>query len=277
MVGSINLDIVASASRLPRPGETVGGAALARHPGGKGANQALAARRLGVEVEMIGAVGSDPFAGEALALLRDGGVDLGHVQTVGSAPTGVALIVVSEDGENQIVVAPGANHRLDPDQLPPLDGDALILQCEIPLDVVARAASLASGLVVLNAAPAMSVPSEVLTEVDVVVVNEIEYESLSPALGVFEGLVVRTLGARGAAAVRDGEVVASAPAPRVAVVDTVGAGDAFVAALTVALLEDQEPATALAFACAAGSLATTRSGAQPSLPQRAEVDAMVTR
>ena len=148
VVGSINLDLVVSASRLPLPGETVGGAVFARHPGGKGANQALAARRLGAAVELAGTVGEDPFAEDALALLTAGGVDLSAVRATPEAPTGVASIVVAADGENQIVVAPGANRLTVPATLPTLDAAAVVTQLEIPVDTVAHVAATASGLVV---------------------------------------------------------------------------------------------------------------------------------
>lgn len=277
VVGSINLDLVASASHLPHPGETVGGAVFARHPGGKGANQALAARRLGATVELAGTVGEDPFADEALALLIASGVDMSAVRATPDAPTGVALIVVATGGDNQIVVAPGANHLTAPPGLPPLDADAVVTQLEIPHDTVAHVAATASGLVVLNAAPAVPLDRRVLDGVDVLVVNETEHRALEASLDRYDGLVVRTLGERGAEARRSGSVVATAAAPRVEAIDTVGAGDAFVGALTVALVEGSDLPPALAFACAAGAAATTRAGAQPSLPTRAEVEELLAR
>ena len=271
VVGSVNLDFVATAPSLPAPGETVTGATLARHPGGKGANQALAARRLGAEVRLVARVGADPLAEEALALLRAEGVDLAACAADPEAPTGVALIAVSAGGENQIVVASGANATLTPDRLPPLGG-ALICQLEIPVETV-EAATRGAGFVCLNLAPAVPVP-DALLRADLIVANETEAEAYGERLHAGAGLVAVTRGAAGAVLFQDGRVLASAAPPAVQAVDTTGAGDAFVAALTVALLEGQAPAQALAFACAAGALAATRAGAQPSLPRREAVDAV---
>jgi len=273
VVGSVNLDFVATGKTLPAPGETVTGAALARHPGGKGANQALAARRLGAEVKLVGRVGADAMAEEALALLRLEGVDLSDCPAVAGEATGVALIAVAEGGENQIVVAPGANAAFGPELLPALGDDALILQLELPVDTVAAAVSRATGFVCVNLAPAAPVPDALLARADLIVVNETEAAFYGEALHRASGLVAVTRGARGAALYRGQAVVAEAAPPRVDAVDATGAGDAFVAALTVALLEGREPGPALAFACTAGALAATRAGAQPSLPRRAEVDA----
>jgi ribokinase len=272
VVGSINLDLVATAATLPAPGETVTGAVLARHPGGKGANQALAARRLGAQVRMTGRTGDDAMADEALALLRADGVDLGGVASDPQAPTGVALIAVSAAGENQIVVAPGANAQVAPADLAP-SYEAVICQLELPVATVAAAVARAGGFVVVNLAPAMAVPPEVLQRADLIVVNETEAAFYGPALTALSGLVAVTLGAAGAELFLDGRSIARAQPPQVAVVDTTGAGDCFVAALTVALLEQMAPEAALAFACTASALAVTRAGAQPSLPWRAEVDA----
>ena len=274
VVGSVNLDLVARAERLPAPGETVTGATLARHPGGKGANQALAAQRLGAQVRLVARVGGDAMADEALALLREGGVDLRTCSVDPAAPTGVALIAVSEDGENQIVVAPGANAALLPEHLGSPDAGAWICQLEVPIRTVAQAVAEAGGFVCLNLAPAAEIPSAVLHRADLIVVNETEARFYGARLDAAPGLVAVTYGAAGASLRRRGEMLASAAPPRVEAADTTGAGDAFVAALTVALLEGQEPERALSFACAAGALAATRPGAQPSLPRRAEVDAL---
>lgn len=275
VVGSVNLDFVASASRLPAPGETVTGAVLVRHPGGKGANQALAAHRLGAAVSLVGCVGADGLADEALALLRAEGVDLSGCAVHPAAPTGVALIAVAPDGENQIVVASGANMEARPPNLPLASQDALICQLEIPLETVARAVALARGFVCLNLAPAAPVPADTLARADLVVVNETEAAFYGQALHALPGLVAITWGARGAGLYRRGELIASAAPPPVEAIDATGAGDAFVAALTLALLERRPPEAALAFACAAGALAATRPGAQPSLPGRAEVEALL--
>lgn len=273
VVGSINLDFVASAATLPAPGETVTGATLARHPGGKGANQALAARRLGAAVQMIGATGKDGMADEALGLLRRDGVDLWGVATKRDLASGVALIAVSAEGENQIIVAPGANAAVLPADLPnTLEGN-LVMQLELPVDTVVAAAERATGFVAVNLAPAATVPQTLLDRADLLIVNETEAAFYGEDLHRSPGLVAVTLGGAGAKLFKDGALIAAATPPPVAVVDTTGAGDCFVAALTVALLEGQSPADALLFACTAGALAVTRAGAQPSLPWRAEVDA----
>jgi ribokinase len=268
VVGSINLDLVARCERLPRAGETLTDATFERIPGGKGANQALAAARLGADVAMVGAVGDDPFAEEALALLAAGGVDLGGVRRV-AEPTGVALIVVGEDGENQIVVAPGANAAVRA-----ADGleqaDAVLCQLEIPVATVAEAAGRAR-FTCLNAAPARELPDGLLDDVDLLVVNRYEQE----AVGRFDGLTALTLGAEGAVLLERGEEVARARPPAVEAVDGTAAGDAFTACLLVSLLEGREHEKALARACAAGALAASRPGAQPSLPTAAEVDGIL--
>ena len=273
VVGSVNLDFVATAATLPAPGETVTGATLARHPGGKGANQALAARRLGAEVKLIGRVGADAMAEEALSLLRLEGVDLSDCAEVTGEATGVALIAVDARGENQIVVAPGANAAFEAAHLGDLGEDALILQLELPIPTVAAAVAAAKGFVCVNLAPAAPVPEEIFQRADLIVVNETEAAFYGEPLHRARGLVAVTRSARGAALYQGPVVVAEAAPPAVEAVDATGAGDAFVAALTVALLEGMTPAGALAFACAAGALAATQPGAQPSLPHRAEVDA----
>jgi ribokinase len=270
VVGSINLDLVARCERLPRPGETLGGATFERVPGGKGANQALAAARLGAHVSMVGAVGEDGFASEALALLDRGGVDLGGVRRVGE-PTGVALIVVGADGENQIVVAPGANAAVDSGAA--LESlDAVLCQLEIPLAAVEAAARRADFLC-LNAAPAQELPDGLLDDVDLLVVNRFELE----AIGRFDGLTALTLGGEGAVLLERGQEIARAVPPRVAAVDGTAAGDAFTACLLVSLLEGRAREEALTRACAAGALAASRPGAQPSLPTAAEVDEILRR
>jgi ribokinase len=265
VVGSINLDLVARCERLPRPGETLTDATFERVPGGKGANQALAAARLGADVTMVGAVGNDPFADEALSLLAEGGVERGGVRRV-AEPTGVALIVVGEAGENQIVVAPGANAVAEAgDGLE--ESDAVLCQLEIPVARVAEAVRRAR-FTCLNAAPARELPDGLLDEVDLLVVNRYEQE----AVGRFDGLTALTLGAEGAVLLERGEEVARAKPPTVDAVDGTAAGDAFTACLVVSLLEERPREEALTRACAAGALAASRPGAQPSLPTAAEVD-----
>lgn len=277
VVGSVNLDFVASGAALPSPGQTVTGATLARHPGGKGANQALAARRLGAEVRLIGCVGRDAMADEALALLRRDGVDLTGCASDPDAPTGVALIAVAPDGENLIIVAPGANAACAPEMVAGGIDGALVCQLELPVETVAAAVRAARGFVALNLAPAAPVPADMLQRADLIVVNEGEAAFYGTQLDVVRGLVALTLGARGARLTRGGTVIAEAAPPKVHAIDATGAGDAFVGALVVALLEGQAEQQALTFACAAGALAATRAGAQPSLPWRGEVDELLGR
>lgn len=275
VVGSINLDLVVRAERLPLAGETIGGAQFARHPGGKGANQALAARRLGAEVTMHGHVGADAFADEALALLRAEGVSLSGCGVDPVAPTGVALIAVSAAGENQIVVAPGANAAFAPAHVIEIAADALLCQLEIPIETTTHAATHFDGFVAINLAPAIAVGADLLQRADLIIVNETEAEFYGPSLFASARQVAVTYGAAGAALFTGSTETARVPAPKVQVRDTTGAGDTFCAALTLALVEGQSPQTALAFACAAGGLATTVEGAQPSMPTRAAVEALL--
>ena len=267
VVGSINLDLVARAERLPRPGETLTDATFERIPGGKGANQALAAARLGASVRLVGAVGDDPFADEALVLLREGGVDLEGVRRVPDT-TGVALILVGGDGENEIVVAPGANRSVAAGDVS--GADAVLCQLEIPVETVAEAARQARFFC-LNAAPARELPPVVLGEVDLLVVNRYELE----AVGRHDGLTALTLGPEGAVLIENGEEIARAVPPAVNAVDGTAAGDAFTACLLVSLLEERPRVEALRRACAAGALAASRPGAQPSLPAARELDAIL--
>ncbi len=263
VVGSINLDLVARCEVLPRPGETLTGATLERFPGGKGANQAVACARLGAEVRMVGAVGRDGFADEALAGLRGAGVEVDVTRV--EQPTGIALITVDAAGETTIVVAPGANAFVEVVALPP--SDAVLCQQEISDDAIVSAWEQTSGLFCLNAAPARRVG----VDPDLAVVNRFELESLART----DGLVALTLGAEGAILLEDGIEVARAAPPSVDVVDGTAAGDAFTACLLVSLLEGRERDEALVRACAAGALAASRLGAQPSLPTTAEIDAIL--
>ena len=264
VVGSINLDLVAQAERLPRPGETVSGARFSRVPGGKGANQAVAAARLGADVTLVACVGRDELAAPALAGLREARV--GERWLAKDAPTGIALITVDVVGETTIVVAPGANAELRPEDLALGDGEAVLCQQEIPAETVARAAELAPRFF-LNAAPARNGAPEA----EVTIVNRLELE----ALGERPGLVCLTLGAEGAVLLEDGREVARAAPPAVEAVDGTAAGDAFTACLVVSLLEGRAREEALRRACAAGALAASRLGAQPSLPTAEEVDSLV--
>lgn len=275
VIGSVNLDLSASVARLPEPGETVTGAQLSRFPGGKGANQALAAKRLGANVRLVACVGNDSAADEALALLRDGGVDLASVRVLEDESTGIALISVAPSGENQIVVAPGANAAMNDHVLPPGKADALICQLEVSGAVIAQAAADFDGFFCANLAPAKEIDVSVMQRADLVVVNEIEATWYGDTLTACGGLVAITYGSRGATLQKHGEIIAEATPPQVNAIDTVGAGDTFTAALTVVLVEGQPPEDALRFACTAGALATTRAGAQPSLPTREEVESLL--
>jgi ribokinase len=259
VVGSINLDLVARIERLPRPGETLSGASLARISGGKGANQAVAAARLGAHVRMVGCVGRDANAEDALAGLRDAGVELA-VRDV-EEPTGVALILVGEDGENQIVVVPGANAEVAGFSAP---GNVLC-QLEIPDSALLEAREQADWLCV-NAAPARPLA----VAADLVVANRYEAEVIGD-----QPLLALTLGEEGAALLENGREVARAAPPRIDAVDGTAAGDAFTACLVVSLLEGRDREEALRRACAAGALAASRFGAQPSLPTREGVDAIL--
>lgn len=262
MVGSANTDLVARCERLPRPGETVTDADFERVPGGKGANQAVAAARLGARVRFVGRIGTDDLV---LRSLEREGIDTsGVVREDGEG--GVAVILVEASGENVIVVAPGANRRLSPDEVDLGEADAVMSQLEIPRDVV-RAVAARSRFFCLNAAPATG-SLEPELEPDLLVVNRYEYE----LVGSRAGLVALTLGAEGAVLLQGDREVARARPPQVQAVDGTAAGDAFCAALVVALLEGREQAQSLARACAAGALAASRPGAQPSLPTAAEVD-----
>jgi ribokinase len=270
VIGSINLDIVATVKAFPEPGETVTNAVVRRFPGGKGANQALAAHRLGAKVFMVGRVGNDPTAEEALYTLRAEAVDTTYCKALPNVATGLAMIMVNAEGENQIVVAPGANAAFDADQLEIPETDACIAQLEVPMATILKAATHRRSFFCLNAAPAKPVPHEILEHVDLLVVNEIEARALGAELQSYRGILASTYGADGAVLSRKGREIARARPPLVNVVDTTGAGDAFTAALTVGLVSGQSPRDALEGACIVGALATTRMGAQAS-PTLSEV------
>jgi ribokinase len=260
VVGSANIDLVARCQRLPRPGETVTDAAFDRFSGGKGANQAVAAARLGARTRFVGRIGTDDLV---LRSLEQEDIDTsGVLQDDGAS--GVALILVDSDGGNVIVVAPGANGRLEPGDIDVGEVDAVICQQEIPSPVVAAAAAKAPFFC-LNAAPARG-PLEL--DPDLVVVNRYEHEFI----GNRGRLVALTLGSEGAVLLEGGKEVVRATPPPVDVVDGTAAGDAFCAALVVSLLEGCQRGEALRRACAAGALAASRMGAQPSLPTAAEID-----
>ncbi len=293
VVGSLNIDLVTHTERIPAPGETVLGGDLATVPGGKGANQAVAAARLGAEVAMVGALGADGFADQLRRSLSADKIDDRHVMTTDSA-TGVALIVVDADGQNSIVVASGANM-----QVTPVDVEAaaetigragvLLLQLEIPLESVQRAAEIAreqGTTVILNPAPAQPLPAELLALVDILVPNESETATLTnlpvdsedelamAAQALRNGgidTVILTLGERGVL-LADSNGVQRFPAfPVNEVVDTTAAGDAFLGGLATALAEGKSMAEAVPWGCASGALAVTKAGAQTSLPYRNDV------
>ena len=269
VVGSVNLDLVAALPQLPHPGESLTATGLTRIPGGKGANQALAIRRLGLSVRLVAAVGVDPEADTALQLLRSEGVQLDRLRRV-AEPTGLALINVDASGETTIAVVPGANAALQVCAEDVAGADAVLTVLEVPDHAVTAAAQHATGLFVLNAAPARPVALDVLRRADLVVVNSAEHAAL-PGLDAARVVAV-TYGPRGAVLLRDGRQVATAAPPPVHAVDGTGAGDAFVGAAVAGLLTGLRDAELLARACAAGALAATRHGAQPSLPTAAEIN-----
>ncbi len=292
--GSLNVDLVTTVPRLPKAGETVMGPDYALHPGGKGGNQALAARRAGADVVLVGAVGRDGFAEIALSLLARDGVDLSHVSRL-DAPTGAAFIAIDEAGANQIVVAAGANARADASALPDMslgENDLLLLQREVPEDqclLAARAMKQAGGRVILNLAPAGAPSPELLACLDILVVNEHEALVLGEALGwpalepdefarridaEISIACIVTLGADGVVGWHGG-VRRRLEAPSVAVVDTVAAGDSFCGAFAAALAAGYGFSGALQRGLAAGSLACTIPGAQPSVPRREAIEALV--
>lgn len=287
--GSINIDLIAHAARMPSPGETVAGSAFAIAAGGKGANQALAARRAGSVVTMTGAVGRDVFATPALALLEEAGVDLSHVRQT-EDPTGTALITVSFDGENTIVVIAGANGALtEADARDAIkrcgNNDTLLVQLEIPAKAVETAlleAKKANVRTILTVAPLTTDALRLAKLADIVIANETEFALLSGRDCFSEDALMRlheetgrsfvvTLGARGAIAISDG-ILVRAEGLKITPVDTVGAGDTFSGYLAAALDNGADLQEALRRAAVAGSLACLREGAQPSIPDRAAVD-----
>ena len=294
VLGSANLDIVVPVPHHPATGETVLGGHHDRIPGGKGANQAVAAARLGARVAMVGRVGSDDAGGTLRTALQGAGVDCRYLAVDGQAPSGLALIGVDRAGDNTIIVSPGANNRIGPDDVAaaaPLLASAAVtlVQLEVPAMAVEAAVAASGGKVVLNPAPASHLSSALLERVDVLVPNRIELAQLAGsaeagglaaveemARGLPVPTVVVTLGADGALLVAGGDAVVL-PAPPVEVVDTTGAGDAFCGAIAEALARGVAIDEATARAVHAGSLATTRRGAQPSLPTGAQVNASLAR
>jgi ribokinase len=261
VVGSASIDLTCHVERLPKPGETVGGGTLTRQAGGKGGNQAAAAARLAGSSRMIGAVGNDQAGEDVLAALGRAGVDT-TAMAVLDEPTGTAMIFVDEAGENQIAVAPGANSHLALDTLDPSSLDPVLCQLEIRMDTVLEAARRAGGFFALNAAPAVPLPEELVERCDLVIVNESEY-ALLPELASARCVAV-TYGAEGAAIFERGMEVARVPAVRTHVVNSVGAGDAFSAALVISLTRGFDYATSLAAACAVGAFAVASADTQPA-------------
>ncbi|GAB2546845.1 ribokinase [Nocardia heshunensis] len=274
VVGSINMDLVTTVGRRPQPGETVSGEGFALVPGGKGSNQAIAARRAGAEVDFVGAVGDDVFATALRDVLSEAGVGVSRLRVV-DGPSGIAAIVVDGGGENTIIVVAGANGRMTEltaaERQTIAAADVLMCQLEIPVETVlaaARHARAQGTVVMLNPSPVRDLPAEVWAEVDVAVVNEGEGERLAESLSAVPH-VITTLGAAGAAyRGPDGEQL-SHPGVPVTVVDTTGAGDTFTGALAAHWHEG--PRTALAWGCTAGALATTKLGASASIPELAEI------
>jgi len=294
VVGSVNVDYVVRVGHLPQPGETVGSGVLAVLPGGKGANQAHAAARLGAVTVLVAAVGTDEAAGDECAALAADGADTSELISF-EGPTGTAVILVDEAGENMIAVAPGANGRLSAEhvgrRLPRLldAGSVVLASLEIPVPAVAaavRAARDAGATMVINPAPGMPLPPDLLQDV-ILTPNEGEIRLAAPDAGTEEAAiaavlsagaraVVVTRGSRGATLHQDGQPVVTIPAPRVQVVDTVGAGDAFNGALATALADGAPLADGLQTAVAAGAAACTGSGARAALPAPADLAPLLT-
>ncbi|MEJ3749352.1 ribokinase [Actinomycetes bacterium KLBMP 9797] len=289
VAGSANMDLVATAPALPGPGETVLGHTFTMVPGGKGANQATAAARAGASCAFLGAIGSDAFGVTLKARLAASGVDTTHLRVV-YGTSGVALVVVDTEGENSIVVTPGANAAftaLTPDETAAIQAaDVLVCQLETPVETVTAAAlaAKAAGVpVLLNAAPARPLPDELLNAVDLLVVNEGEARAITGrGRDAFDALLsvvpraVVTLGDAGAWYGERGGIVTQVPAFRVETVDSTAAGDAFTGALAVAWGEGRDLVDAVRWACAAGAVCARRLGASTSLPTRAEIDALYT-
>lgn len=274
VVGSTNLDIVASTPRLPGPGETVIGNGYAEHPGGKGLNQAVAAARSGARVAFVSAVGTDAAGDALLEVMRQEGIDTSAVVRRDGLPTGRAIIGVSDDGENSIIVVSGANATVACDGLP--SATVVLAQLEVPLETVRasfRAARAMGATTVLNPAPAQSLDTELLQLCDVVVPNEHEAALLGGVGHLIElgaETVVLTQGKDGALVSNAETTTVVEPFP-VTPVDTTGAGDTFCGALAARLALGDDQPTALRFAAAAAALSTTRAGAVPSIPAAAEV------
>ncbi len=296
VVGSINQDFVLKVERRPEPGETVTGAKLSLFPGGKGANQAVAAARLGTEVAMFGRVGEDPFGEELVKNLRGNGVNTSRVQALSGAPTGSAFITVTPDGENTIIVSPGANRSFGPEEIGAVTEElrrtrVLVAQLEVDVEAVEAAARVveeAGGQFLLNLAPPREVSDALLSLCDPLVVNEHEArfllgeeaqgnpeESTRRLLDLGPHSAVVTLGAEGAILATAGSP-RHFPAPKVEAIDTTGAGDAFVGAMAAKLARGAPLEEAVPYAVLAGAAAVTSEGAQGSLPSPEEVEKLDT-
>ena len=291
VVGSINQDFVLRVERRPEPGETVTGAELSLLPGGKGANQAVAAARLGAEVAMFGRVGGDAFGVDLVENLRENGVDTSRVETLSGASTGSAFITVTPDGENTIIVSPGANRNFGPDEVEAAsaglkEAGILLAQLEVDIEAVEQAARIVTGnggRFLLNLAPPREVPEVLLRLSDPLVVNEHEAafligddvrdpeDSARALLDLGPSSVVVTLGAAGAVLATRGSS-RRFPAPEIEAVDTTGAGDAFAGALAARLAEGVSLEMAVPYAVLAGAVAVTSEGAQGSLPTPVEIE-----
>lgn len=292
VLGSLNTDLVVRSPRLPRPGETLTGGPFQTFPGGKGANQAVAIARLGAPVVMIGKVGSDGFGSELMAAVAEQGVDTRGISVASEAATGVALITVEASGQNTIIVVAGANALATPEYVELhaeliRNASLLVMQLESPLEAVMTAASLArqAGVkVLLNPAPAQPLPLDLLRNVDLLAPNQVELAMLAGEGDVAEaarklidmgvGVMVVTLGSEGCY-ILGPELEKHLPAFPVSAIDTVAAGDAFIGAFAVALAEGKPLPEASRWGNAAGAIAATRLGAQPSLPKRDEVLALL--
>ena len=295
VIGSLNIDLVVTVERLPRPGETVAGSCVERRPGGKGANQAVAAAQLGAQVRLAGRIGNDEFGADLRSAVAAHGVDVNHVRVLDGSATGTAFITVEEGGENTIVIAPGANGALTPDELGRSDGlrtlldgaGALLLQLEIPVSTCAAAAKVARQLsvpVVLNAAPRppQRAPQldELLQSVDVLIVNQTEAVALAGSAdaaalrSLGPSVAVVTRGSRGASAY-DGTRQIDVPGFAVHSVDAVGAGDAFCAQFVVAHAAKAPLEEALRRACAAGAVATTSRSTQMAGQTAAQIEELI--
>lgn len=260
VVGATNADHLVRVERMPHPGETVADGLLATQAGGKGANQAVAAARLGAVARLVSAVGRDATGAGLLSELRAAGVDTDGVQLVDDS-TGTAIVLVDATGENSIVVCRGANGHIDPRAVRIEPGSAVLAQLEVDMEVVESAALACTGLVALNPSPAQALSSRLRERVDLFIVNEGEYDALPEIHRA--PLVVLTLGAKGAQLLQHGRLVASAPSIASRVVNTVGAGDAFAAAFTVALLRGRSHEDALRAASRVGAAAVGDARSQP--------------